>query len=259
MRVAVCLSGQMRSFKECYPNIYQYIIQPNNADVFLHSWYDEEQLHQLASDTKRTNTTFQRGDDQELLRLYQPKAYCIEKPFSFFNPKMEIPMAFMTRAAGMMGEPSPNETVYRHVVNTTYSMMYSIFKCNQLKEEYAYKNNLYYDVVIKLRYDVIVEQPLLCAEYPIDAIYYPDLGHPDELIADWINMGSTPIMNVHASTFLHLEYIHKFQYFPLEVRYPNTLYPSERCTWGNEHLLRDMMTLFNIPKKKLRETYKLHY
>src|SRR6185436_17770941 len=39
MKVAVCLSGQPRYALECFPFIYQHIIEPNNADVFIHMNY----------------------------------------------------------------------------------------------------------------------------------------------------------------------------------------------------------------------------
>ena len=44
MKVAVCMSGQPRLLEECYGYITKNIIEPNNADVFMHGWYDEESL-----------------------------------------------------------------------------------------------------------------------------------------------------------------------------------------------------------------------
>ena len=45
MRVAVCLSGQPRNALITYEYIFQNIIQPNNADVFIHMNYDENNLY----------------------------------------------------------------------------------------------------------------------------------------------------------------------------------------------------------------------
>ena len=259
MRVAVCLSGQMRSFRECYPDIYQYIIEPNKADVFLHTWYDEDQLEQCAYDTRRTNTTFKKGDDQELVSLYKPVAYRIEKPITFRNPNIQLPTSYIQRTKGSIHRECTEQEVIEHAVHSTYSMFYSIYQCNQIKEEYAYIHKINYDMVIRLRYDLGVKEPLLCDKYPENYIYYADLSHPDKLISDWINMGSTPIMNIYASTFLHLEYLNTYQFFKKEERIENTLYSDKDCNWGNEYIIRDMMDLFKIPKKTLKEKYSLRY
>lgn len=40
MKVAICISWQPRCALETYPLIYENIIIPNNADVFIHMNYD---------------------------------------------------------------------------------------------------------------------------------------------------------------------------------------------------------------------------
>lgn len=259
MRVAVCISGQMRSFRECYPDIYKYIIEPNKADVFLHTWYDEDQLEQCAYDTRRTNTTFKKGDDQELISLYKPVAYLVEKPILFKNPNIRLPTSYIQRTRASIHKECTEQEVIEHAVHSTYSMFYSIYQCNQVKEEYVYKNNIHYDMVIRLRYDLGMKDPLVCEKYSPNHIYYADLGQPDKLISDWINMGSTPIMNIYASIFLHLEYLNTYQYLKKEARTINTLYSDEECNWGNEYIIRDMMNLFKISPEKLKEKYSLRY
>jgi hypothetical protein len=39
MRIALCLSGHMRSYKKCIDNIKQNIFQDDNiVDVFINTW-----------------------------------------------------------------------------------------------------------------------------------------------------------------------------------------------------------------------------
>ncbi len=252
MKVAVCISGQMRSFEKCYSNIYENIIKPNNADVFIHTWYDENNLRIEGVDPKRHNIYYEKGDDVKVIDLYKPKSYLIETPIYFRNPNIKIPEKYIERIKTMRQNNIKDESIHH-----SYSMFYSIFKCNQIKEEYSYKNNIYYDCVIKIRFDIRPTEPLLCLNYDMNYIYYAEINQPDELISDWINMGSTEIMNIYSSTFLHLEYLNNFKYFKKEQRINNTCYPSDECSWGNEHLIRDIMLLFNIQKKILNETYYL--
>ena len=55
MRVALCLSGQMRSFERTFDSINENLIKPNNADVFIHSWFDPDHLRMVATDNSRGN------------------------------------------------------------------------------------------------------------------------------------------------------------------------------------------------------------
>ena len=37
MKVALCISGHMRSFARVYPNLLDNLIQPNDCDVFVYT------------------------------------------------------------------------------------------------------------------------------------------------------------------------------------------------------------------------------
>ena len=38
LKIAICFSGGIRSFLTCYPSIYKNVVQPLNADIFMHLW-----------------------------------------------------------------------------------------------------------------------------------------------------------------------------------------------------------------------------
>ena len=63
MKIALCLSGQPRSFEKGYEYHYKNIIENNDVDVFIHCW-----------DTKYEN---------QLVELYKPKKYSFEKQIIF--------------------------------------------------------------------------------------------------------------------------------------------------------------------------------
>ncbi len=130
-------------------------------------------------------------------------------------------------------------------------MFYSIFKANELKENYANQNGIVYDMVIRLRFDCIPLTPITLDSYDPNFLYYHDLGHPDQIISDWINFGSNLIMNVYSSMYLQFEYLNSLRYLSLEDRLPNTLEPSVKCGGFAEHAIRDLMMLFKIPSRKV--------
>jgi len=139
-----------------------------------------------------------------------------------------------------------------HIVKQLTSMYYSIYKANELKEMYANESGIVYDYVIRIRFDFLPLNPIICSNLDPNFIHYAEIGQPDELISDWMNIGSNQIMNVYASLFLNIEYLNTFQYYKKEDRQPNLLEPSETCGGLYEHMLRDLMHLYKIPKNPLR-------
>lgn len=65
MKTAVCISGQPRFLQEGYSTIYHNLIRELDADVFIHSWYNNV--------------------DKLILDLYKPTSYSIELPKDISN------------------------------------------------------------------------------------------------------------------------------------------------------------------------------
>ena len=146
-----------------------------------------------------------------------------------------------------------------YTVRQIYNSYYSIYKCNELKELYALENNIHYDYVIRIRFDITPKDKLICSNYDSNFIHYLDIGQPDELISDWLNFGSNCIMNVYASLFLHIEYLNKYTFYKKNERLLNLLESSDECGGLYEHMLRDLMYLHKIPKKGIKTNCGLLY
>ena len=37
-KIALCLSGYLRTFEDCWPSILKNVIQDNNVDIFIHTY-----------------------------------------------------------------------------------------------------------------------------------------------------------------------------------------------------------------------------
>jgi hypothetical protein len=70
MKVALCLSGQVRCFKQTYPSIKEHLIDPLNADVYISVW------HYTLPDDRNAED----GDIEQCINLYKPVA-AQAKPF----------------------------------------------------------------------------------------------------------------------------------------------------------------------------------
>ncbi len=142
MKLALCLCGIVggatgkgghgtlettkQVLKIGYNRYKKNLIDVNNADIFIHCWTKEL--------------------EQEIISLYQPKKYTIEKQ-KFF----EIP----DHVTG--GGPNQPNRKQNH-----YSRWYSTKKVVELKKQYEEENNFEYDFVMVSRFDhaLISPEPL---------------------------------------------------------------------------------------------------
>lgn len=252
MKVALCLSGQPRCALKTFPYILENIIKPNNADVFIHMNWDNENLYIDKSHADNGNCLLEKDIDLKIIELYKPIKYLIEKPKNSFNPNIKIPPKRLENFKKMNHSKQWTDEVHcKHMIKNMISMYYSIFKSNELKQTYANENGFVYDYVIRLRFDALPKKKLFCKDYEPDFIYYQEIGQPDNLISDWVNFGSNSIMNIYSSMYLNLEYINSFKFYKKNERLENTLEPSDECSGLSEHMIRDLFTLYKIPKKEV--------
>ncbi len=251
-KVAVCISGQLRLFKKTYQSIYDNLILPNNADVFIHSWFDKDNLTIDSRDSQRIYAELNSDDDGNVIELYKPKKYLIEKPKKFTNKNIQIPDAYINSIVSMMKEEDKNDfnQVFNKCIYPTYSMFYSIYKCNELKELFALENDITYDYVVRLRFDILFPNPVQLCDFNVNGyVCTPNNLSKEELPCDLFFFGDNTSMNIASSVFMYIDYLNNFKYFPAQQRDKNYHYPSNICTWGNEHLIKDICRLFNIKIK----------
>ena len=258
MKVALCISGQPRSAVETYPYIYENIIKPNNADVFIHMHYDKDNLYMDKNHADNGNCILPEGIDKTVIDMYKPIRYLVESPRNFRKPHFNIAEKRIENTKKMNHHKHwTDEETRQHLVKQITSMYYSIFKCNELKETYATENGFQYDYVIRLRFDLIVYQPIICSKLNPNYIYYLEMGQTDNLISDWLNIGSNTIMNIYSSMYLSMDYINQFRFFKKDERQVNTLEQSNICGGAYEYMIRDLMYLHKIPKMGITGQFKL--
>lgn len=252
MRVALCMSGQPRRAIENFSNIKKYIIEPNNADVFIHLNYDKTSRYIEKNHLNNGWCTYTEGIDDMVKTLYSPIKMMVETPKQFNNPNITLTKKKIEDTMHMNPHMT-RDTAILHTKKQWLSMVYSIYKCNELKELYANEHGFVYDYVIRLRFDLSPTTVLDCSKLDPSYLYYQELNQPDNIISDWLNVGSNTIMNVYASIFLNAEYLNKFVYFKkedrLETKTKNEI--SDECGGSVEYTVRDIMTLFKIPSRSI--------
>jgi hypothetical protein len=146
-RVAVCLSGQSRTWKYCADSIKSFISDKEyEIDYFIHTW-DINTYRPLESiDGSEKYFYKSEIDTKSYIDYYNPKLYKIQSFESFQNKlkKIKNPIPIHHNDNGNM-------------INQMYSFKQSIV----LKRLWERKNGFKYDYVIKLRPDLFFAYPSL--------------------------------------------------------------------------------------------------
>ena len=144
MKVALCFSGGIRNFKDNFESIRNCLIDPLEADVFIHGWYfkvDEiENKHKMY----RKEETSQ----SEVLIYAKPKKYELEA----YNKEKEQEM-INKFLIDKIQEKYKDKSDLCQLFPNTCGMLWSIYKSNLLKCEYEKEHNFKYDIVIRCRPD----------------------------------------------------------------------------------------------------------
>jgi hypothetical protein len=236
MKIALCLSGQPRNAIQTSFRIKQSIIENNDVDVFLHAWYDSNNLNFDKRCPGHWNRSAEPDIDKKLIEIYQPKAYIFEKPKHWSNPNIKVSEDNIKRFFDYgLKDPGGTETFGRYIVDICHSQWYSNSRVNFLKEQYSIENEIKYDCVIKLRYDVSpnVKINFNNVQFDDSVLYYQQLNQPLNMVSDWFTMGSNKVMNVWSSLYYFIE--------PL----CNQVISKENA-WCNELLVRDHLINNNV-------------
>ena len=174
MKVALCISGQSRTYRKAYEYYKNNLIDIFDTDIFIHTWQDK-------------NT-------DDLVTIYNPKNFKAEIQFSD---------NFAKRYERDFGENFTSSTLFQ---------FNSLFKCNELKKQCEIENNFIYDAVIRTRFDFGLNFIPDLNSLEKDKIYLPcdwgDRGEQEKFCSDYFAYGSSYVMDRYSSTFINLDYLY---------------------------------------------------
>jgi hypothetical protein len=226
MNIAICLSGQNRPKQFNYDFINQFVGY-KNIDVFCHLWSDDIN-NEVVEKLKPKKYIFesQKNFDEESLMISKPflkikfKTRFIsdvldwdwnvgtEKIISnrvFFGKYCEI-----TRDQNLM---------LKNIFNffkATYSMYYSIHRCNEIKNLYERINNIKYDLVIRARLDSHIQNIIDVSKLDKNYLY---TTHSTKCISDLLAISNKENMDAYCSTYFNLLTILKDIYENKNINY----------------------------------------
>lgn len=212
MRIALCFSGQPRFVSECFDKIRANVIDFNSEhqiDVFVHTWFSEDicnkKLYVNEFSSFSGDATIPIDCIDRINNLYNPKSILVDAPINF-KPTKDIYENFIKFAiTGKSDFGMPVEEFQFKKTEGLYSMMYSFMKSIAQKKIYELQFGFKYDLVLKMRFDNIVNSPIDFQSFDNNTFYSQENGNKSFELCDWLNVGSSEIMDTFGSIFFRLE------------------------------------------------------
>jgi len=179
-RVAILITGYIRSFKNVFVSITDHLINVNtdiSFDIFLHF-------------SKETSNDKYRNDDTDLdyiTKMYNFKTIIYDNDYVF--------------------KDNPKE-------NNIFSQNYKMYILNKYKNQISIIENTQYDIVFRLRPDVYLHSNIILNNIEKDIVYLPVNSKMDKTkltniddpyICDILAYGNNDIMNKYFDYFNHLD------------------------------------------------------
>lgn len=181
-KVALLISGLPRYVEKSFPNIQRMIIEPNNPDVFIHTWNDLD-----------------GSLNYPIRKLYQPKILKAENQKNWINRHMNLDRMMASHARSYHRDK---------FVEMLYSSWYSTQQANLLKEQYRLQHNIRYTHVIRCRFDLHFSTPIDCIHFNPNVLHVSNKWLPEEeMVDDRFGFASNEIMNLYCSGFNLLDYV----------------------------------------------------
>jgi len=171
MRVALCFSGLPRFWQIGYKFHYENLIKEYDADVFIHTWYDND-----------------KNEHEKVIETYKPKKYRVDK-----NNQLTLK------------QPYPRGTSERYKAYNVFSFYRSIQICNNIKRLYEIENEFRYDWVFRLRMDYAVNRKFDLKSLNNDMIHVPFDLMERNMITDQFAFSSSQNMDIYSSVYDFLD------------------------------------------------------
>ena len=147
MKIALCISGQMRNFRGNFSRFYRTVIEPTDPDIFIDTWSDAG-----SSTVNRDQDAAEYADclisKETLEEYYHPVCVRVE----------DFKDTYLDKLDGVALPSELKQFVPRS--KGTLPMYYKMYRCDMLRQEYEQKHGFKYDLVIRARADMFLDEVL---------------------------------------------------------------------------------------------------
>jgi hypothetical protein len=215
MKVAVCLNGQPRTWKRTIEHLYENLIRPFSADVFLHTW-----------DTDSCET-------EELVSSYQPVRHLVDKDNCLVVKSYE------------------RETLGWSTYSTI-SGFRSLWLADCLRRSWETQNHFTYDWVVRIRFDYQLKYRFELGQLDNRMLYVPlrhGMDHSwnqgqlyPRIVCDQFAFSNSVTMSIYSNVYLNIDHFYQQGNSPDCCGFDATVI-------NGEHLLAKQLDVFGLRDK----------
>lgn len=158
MRVAVCMSGQLRTWEKCNVNVFKLVDRlKHKVDFFCHTWnFDSIPRPIIVSTGKEDTVLHSQETIARMLDTYRPISYCIEDQ----EKNKKVLENVIEEGLLIQNKKPPGAW--------TSPQFYGVMAASNLKREHELEHNFKYDACIRLRYDQYIPENQI--DYIVDIL-----------------------------------------------------------------------------------------
>jgi hypothetical protein len=203
MRVAVCLSGHFRTFKQVKESLYVNIIEPYSPDIFIHTWdglgYSRNGKYHNINERTQEIIDKNKNFGCSLVEFMRDCGKITEDLYNDLNVKDIVVENYEDVEPLILEKASKVKNKYDidHPPNFISSQR-KTYLCNKLKNDYESKNNFVYDIVIKCRPDLYYNSINLDLN---TTVLNTPISQSYGTISDIFAYSNSKIMNQYCSLF----------------------------------------------------------
>lgn len=186
MRIAVCISGFLRTWKYTKKSFIEQLVNPlinsnSDYDLFIHTY--RQNLHEFTAEEPDTLLT-----DQDILDLFSGlniKSLIVEDR-EIILPIVSLEAQKYSHISnyGLAQKESSDVNSKEIPIGVrTYDHLRKIHLCNESRKKYERENGVKYDLVVKTRFDIVYFNPpnwLSCLDGKVHFGYGATFGWPDD-------------------------------------------------------------------------------
>lgn len=167
VNIALCISGQLRSYQKCYPNLKKYLLDVWNPDVYVYASKDSVYYFPYAK-----KVVYEEYDKNHWDKIFNDIVQPINRDIL---------------------QPYKNSLI----------MFYMIYKCQQLVDQSKTK----YDIIIRLRPDMLLEEKIPgCVFHENNVLWYSSYAiNQNYQLSDKFLIGKTSYMKTFSDIWKHIQ------------------------------------------------------
>lgn len=153
MKIALCFSGQPRTWEKCYPSWIKFIKLLESkydakVDTFVHAWdFNSDSTCIVDAGFSDGSTPISEDEQKKLINILQPKTCIFENELKSTDTKEQI------KELSIKHENMYGTSIFEWIASPFYSMMHVAYQ----KKKYEFDNDFKYDICFRMRFDLFFD------------------------------------------------------------------------------------------------------